>query len=318
MQSSRGQLRDNATRESRRYRRQPGALVCFLICAIPCLARGSEDDVLAVYKQMEKAEQSGDADAWIGLWSRASAANAEKIRPYVSPRPDVHYTASTTFVEGDEAALLGQSSLGQFLRMRFVKEDGSWKIKDQLWSETAFHPDSVYAFERAGAPWRSAAPGMSAADAARRGWQVRAIFDESYLYIRIESAMPLPAPGSTADKPPGGWTVMKAGVSGVGEFLVYLSADIGDQATFDQNGRANSHRHFVAYSLRLERGGRMIFQAAAGLDTDPLVQLADHSFEVRVPLRAMGIADAGRAKITLGDAQWPKTAIFSLEAQRYR
>jgi hypothetical protein len=28
---------------------------------------------------------------------------------------------------------------------------------------------------------------------------------------------------------------------------LYASADIGDQATFDETGRANSHRHFVAY-----------------------------------------------------------------------
>jgi len=39
---------------------------------------------------------------------------------------------------------------------------------------------------------------------------------------------------------------------------------------------------------------------------------------VRVPLRTMGVADAGHTKIMIGDAQWPKSAIFSLEAQQYR
>jgi hypothetical protein len=32
----------------------------------------------------------------------------------------------------------------------------------------------------------------------------------------------------------------------------------------------------------------------------------------------MSIADAKPAKIMIGDAQWPKSAIFSLEARQYR
>jgi hypothetical protein len=32
----------------------------------------------------------------------------------------------------------------------------------------------------------------------------------------------------------------------------------------------------------------------------------------------VGVADARRTKITIGDAQWPKTALFSLEAQLFR
>jgi len=54
------------------------------------------------------------------------------------------------------------------------------------------------------------------------------------------------------------------------------------------------------------------------LQPDPLVQAGDHFLDVRVPLRAMGVADAMRTKITIGDAQWPKSALFSLEAQQYR
>ena len=301
-------------------------LVCFLICTIGCQAQRPEDQVLAVYRQLEKAEQSGDANTWVGLWCRESASDVEKMRPYAHPRPDVHYTSSKVFVQGDEAALLGQSGKDQFVSMRFVKEDGHWKIKDQAWSNQAYHADSVYAmippaagaFERAGAPWQNVAPALVTADAAKHGWQVRATYDESYLYVRIESPAPLPAPGSQAEQPPGGWPVMKVGVSSVGEFVLYASADIGDQATFDQNGRANSHRHFVAYSLRLERDGQPIFQASAGLHPDPLVQAAEHFFDVRVPLRTMGVADTKRTKIVIGDAQWPKSAIFSLEVQQYR
>jgi len=301
-------------------------LVCFLICAIGCQAQRPEDQVLAVYRQMEKAEQSGDANAWVGLWSRESAANAEKMRPYLRARPDAHYTSSKVFVQGDEAVLLGQIAKDQFLSMRLVKEDGRWKIKDQKWGDTAFNANSVYAmippaagaFERAGAPWQNVTPAFTTAEAAKRGWQVRAACDESFLYVRIESSKLLPAPGSPAEKPPSGWPVMKADVSGVGEFVLHASANIGYQAPSDESGRANSHGHYVAYWLMLERAGQMIFQAWSDLLPNPLVQVGEHFFEVRVPLRTMGVADARHTKITIGDAEWPKSALFSLEAQQYR
>jgi hypothetical protein len=301
-------------------------LVCLLICTIGCQAQSVEDQVLAVYRQMEKAEQTGDANAFVGLWSRESATNAEKMRPYFRSRPDAHYTSSKVFVQGDDAALLGQVGPAQFLGMRLVREDGLWKIKDQLWSETPYNADSVYAmippppgtFERAGSPWQNVAPAFEPAEAAKKGWQVRAAYDESYLYVRIESPMPLPAPGSTVQRPPSGWPVMKIGVSGVAEFVLYDSADIGDQATFDKTGRADSHRPFVAYSLRLERDHKPIFQASSGLNPDPLVRVADRFFDLRIPLRTMGVADATRTKITIGDAQWPKSALFSLQVQQYR
>jgi hypothetical protein len=302
------------------------ALICFLLYTIMCLAQRPEDQVLAVFRQMEKAGQTGDADAWVGLWSRESASNAEKMRPLLRALPDVHYTASKVFVQGDEAALLGKSSQNQFLSMRFVNEDGRWKIKDQVWGDRAFHPDSVYAmvppgagaFARAGAPWQSVASALDTAGVARQGWQLRATYDESFLYIRIESSTPVPAPGTEARKPPLGWPVMKVGVSGVGEFVLHATANIGDQATFDESGRAKSHLQYVDYWLMLERADQMIFQSNAGLQPDPLIQAGEHFFDVRVPLRAMGITDARRTKITIGDAQWPKTAIFSLEVPQYR
>ena len=301
-------------------------LVCFLICTIGCQAQRPEDQVLAVYRQMERAVQSGDANSWIGLWSRESASEAEKMRPLMHPRPDLHYTSSKVFVQGDEAVLLGQYGKDEFLSMRFVKEDGRWKIKGQVFSNKAYPPESVYAmippaagaFERAGAPWQNVAPAFNKADAARHGFQVRATYDESFLYIRIESSTPIPAPGSHAETPPMGWPVMKVDVSGVGEFVLRATANIGDQATFDESGRANSHRHYVAYWLMLERADQMIFEAWAGLHPDPLVQAGDNFLDVRVPLRTMGVADARQSKIMIGDAQWPKSAIFSLEAQQYR
>jgi hypothetical protein len=251
-------------------------LACLLICTIGCLAQRPEDQVLTVYKQMEKAVQTGDANTFVGLFSRESASNAEGMRPLIHPQPDLHYTSSKVYVQGDEAVLLGQFGRDDFLSMRFVKEDGRWKIKDQVFNNKAYPAESVYAmippaagaFERAGTPWQNVATAFGAAKAGEYGWQVRATYDESLLYVRIESSTPLPAPGSTAEKPPGGWPVMKVGVSGVGEFVLHANANIEDQATFDHSGRANSHRPYVAYWLMLERADQMIFQAWAGLESN--------------------------------------------------
>ena len=301
-------------------------LVCFLICIASCQAQRPEDQVLAVYRQMEKAVQRGDGKAFIGLWSREAESQAEKIGAQLRPQPDVHYTSSRVFVQGAEAALLGQYASDGFLSLRFVREDGRWKIRDFASSDTAYPAESVYAmvppppgaFARAAEPWQNVSPGLDRADAATHGFQVRAIYDESFLYIRIESPLPIPAPGSQAEKPPMGWPVMKVEVSGVGEFVLHATANIGDQATFDHAGRAMSHRHYVAYWLMLERGNHTLFQAWAGLQPNPLIQAGNHFFEVRVPLRAMGIADAIHPRIVVGDAEWPKSAIFSLGAQPYR
>jgi hypothetical protein len=301
-------------------------LVCLLICMIGCRAQRPEDQVLAVYKQIEKAVQTGDAKTFIGLWSGKSASQAEKLASMLQPQPDVHYTASSVFVQGDDAALLGQYDKDGYLSMRFVREDGRWKIKDFAFSQTPYPAESVYAvlpppaggFERAGEPWQNVAPGLDKATAAAQGFQVRSTYDESFLYVRIESASPIPAPGSPAEKPPMGWPVMKINVSGVGEFVLHAEADIGDRATFDKNGHADSHHHYVAYGLMLERENKTLFQAWADSDPNPLVQAGDHSFEVRMPLKTMGISDAAQTKISIGDAQWPKSAIFSFDAQQYR
>lgn len=302
------------------------SVLCLLILTIGCQAQRPQDQVLAVYKQMGKAVQSGDAKAFVALWSSKSTSQAEKIASQLRPQPDVHYTASRVFVQGAEAALLGQYAKDGFLSMRFVREHENWKIRDFAFSDKAYPAESVYAvvpppagaFERAGEPWQKIAPGLDKANAATQGFQVRATYDESFLYIRIESSLPMPDPGTPAEKPPMGWPVMKVNASGIGEFVLHAEADIGDQATFDENGRANSHHHYVAYGLMLERDNKMLFQVWADSDPNPLIQAGDHSFEVRVPLKSMDIAEPGQTKISIGDAQWPKSVVFSLEAQPYR
>lgn len=299
---------------------------CFLICAIACPAQTPESQVLAVYKQLEKAVQTGDADhTFVGLWTRDKRSDAEQLRAHIPPQPNAHYTASKVFVQGDQAVLLGQFAPEGFLSLRFIQEDGQWKIKDFASSDKPYPAASVYsmippaagAFERAGEPWQNVAPALTKAGAARWSWQLRAAFDDSFLYIRIDSSQPMPAPGAPAEKPPMGWPVFKIGVSGVGEFVLHADANIGDNAKFDENGRAKTHQHFVAYWLMLERANKTIFQAWAGPDPDPLIRVSGNSLEVRVPMHTLGVTDAAHTKILIGDAQWPKSAIFTVEAQHY-
>jgi hypothetical protein len=191
---------------------------CLLACTIGCRAQSPESQVLAVYKQLEKAVQTGDADhAFVGLWSRAKTSEAEKMRSLLRPQPDLHYTSSKVYVQGNEAVLLGQYAPSWFLSLRYVREGGQWKIKDFASSDKPYPIESVFAmlppppgaFERAGEPWQNVPHALDKASAERQGWQLRTTYDESFLYVRIESSVGIPAPGTPADKPPMGWPVMK-------------------------------------------------------------------------------------------------------------
>ncbi len=159
-----------------------------LIAAAACVAQKPEDEVVGVLKQMERAEQAGNADAWVALWSHDTPLEIDKMREYIRPRPEVRYTSSRVYVQGNQAALLGQVGAETFFHMRFVKEDGRWKIKDEGWSNVALQPDMVYslippadgAFMRAGSPWQGVAMALDGGVAKQRGWQMRTTFDESF------------------------------------------------------------------------------------------------------------------------------------------
>jgi hypothetical protein len=301
-------------------------LAILLLTLTACWAQSDQNQVEAVLTQMERAEQTGDFNAWVALWTREKSADAEKMRAYARPRPENHYRAMKSFVQGNEAVLFVQGAVsGSFVTMTLRREGGQWKIQDQMWRNTAADPNSVYAlmlpeagaFARAGSPWDQVAPGMDSSQAARNGWQMKAVFDESYLYIRIESSKELPAPGSTVEKSPTGWPVLKIDISDAGEFVLYDAVNIGDQATFGPGGKANSHRPYAAYMIRLEHNDHEVFSAAADLQPSPLLQVAGRDYDIRIPLGTMGIMDSRATRMTIGDAQWPKSAVVSIAVQRY-
>jgi hypothetical protein len=281
--------------------------------------------VEAVLKQMERAEQTGDFNALVSLFTREKSGEMERMRPYMRARPEAQYRATKTFVRGDDAVLLVQAAPNSFVTMMLRKEGGQWKIRDQAYRDTAPDANSVYAlvppdpgaFARAGSRWDQVASGLDPSQVARQGWQIKTIFDESYLYIRIEASAELPAPGSTIERPPGGWPVLKIDTSDAGEFVLYDAVNVGDQATFDERGKANSHRPYAAYMIRLERNGHEVFSASADLHPSPLVEVAGREYDIRIPLGAMGIMDSHATRMTIGDAQWPKSAVVSIAVQRY-
>lgn len=301
------------------------ALTILLLTIVACQAQSDQAKVDAVLKQMERAEQTGDFDAWKSLWTHEKSTEMEKMRPYARARPAVRYRATTTYVHGDQAVIFVENGAVSFVTLMLRREGGQWKIQDWLWRETAANPKSVYAlvppdagaFARAGSPWEEVAPAMDAGEAARLGWQMKAIFDESYLYIRIESDAELPAPGSTIAERPGGWPVLKIDTSDAGEFVLFDGVNIGDQATFDAHGKANSHRAFAAYMIRLERNGHEVFSASSALERSPLVEVAGREYDIRIPLATMGIVDSRATRMTIGDAQWPKSAVLSFAVRRY-
>jgi hypothetical protein len=290
-----------------------------------CLAQSDQSNAEAVLKQMERAEQAGDFNTLLTLFTRQKATELEGLRKYVTARPEAHYRLIKSYVQGDRGVLFVERAGGSYVTLTLQKEGGQWKIQDQVFRDTAPNPNSVYAllppdpgtFARSGSPWDQLPPALDAKEAARQGWQLKAVFDEAYLYIRLQTNSNLPAPGSTISTPPGGWPVLKITTSDAGEFVLYDAVNVGDQATFDSQGKANSHRAFAAYMIRLEQNHHEVFSATAGLDPSPLLAVSGRDYDIRIPLIALGIADSRATRITIGDAQWPKSAIVSIAAQRY-
>jgi len=82
-------------------------------------------------------------------------------------------------------------------------------------------------------------------------------------------------------------------------------------------GKAKSHRPYAAYMIRLEHAGHEVFSASADLHPSPLMEVAGRDYDIRIPLATMGIMDSRATRMTIGDAQWPKSAVVSIAAQRY-
>src|SRR5580704_6923696 len=68
-------------------------LAILLLVLAPGWAESDQSNVEAVLKQMEHALQTGDFGEFAGLWTPKKAAELEKMRPYVTARPETRYRA---------------------------------------------------------------------------------------------------------------------------------------------------------------------------------------------------------------------------------
>src|ERR1700737_4796427 len=88
----------------------------FMLARAPaCKSKNADAAVLAVLKQMEKAEQTGDSRAWVELWDQATRAKLQKEREQgrdfpMRPQPALRYLATKTLVHGEKAAMIAAMS----------------------------------------------------------------------------------------------------------------------------------------------------------------------------------------------------------------
>lgn len=298
------------------------APLCASLSALSCEAQAPEAQVLVVLKQLERAEQTADYKNWIALWNRATREKAAGRDMPMRPQPSLQYKPTKTLVQGSEAALIVEATGDRHISMRFVREDGEWKIAEQIWSDQPPDPHSIYAlvppadgaFARAGSPWQDvpfATPNPRYLQIFKVGalkWKLQAVRDESYIYVHIESEAPLPAANSEVTSEAAAridtgvkieWPVLKLRVTGrtPREFSCSVGANIGDRATFDASGKADGHFHFIVYSISLSRGDVHVFDASA---TGKLLSVNGNAIEARIPIKSVD-ADAV-AKIEILDA----------------
>lgn len=278
----------------------------------------SRDAVLAVYKLLEKAEQTGDGALYASVQSKRQLDEmgeqaVQELRKGFPPDPSVHYELVDVRIRRDQAAVLGKvlrssSTTPQYYLGKFVLESGTWKVAQALLSQErldasaleAAVPPSDGAFTRAGSPWNTisyAATNTKWFKPEQIDWRLQATEDESFLYIRFEAKASLPAPGTEipADDAkgfrglpaaPDGMAIKTA--SGKEVYLV-PGANLMTRATFDSTGHANSNRYFVQYSFSVEDAGQeTLFSSSTKDSFNPLIVVQDRFFDVKLPLQALG------------------------------
>src|SRR5271168_1125016 len=97
-------------------------LAILLLILTAFCAQSDERKVEAVLKQLERAEQTGDFNTWVNLWTREQSVEHASERPYMRARPEVRYRAMKTFVRGDEAVLLVQRASDNYVTMTMRRE----------------------------------------------------------------------------------------------------------------------------------------------------------------------------------------------------
>jgi hypothetical protein len=312
------------------------------------IARGAEQAVLATYRKMEEADRKGNGALWLALRDRATLnsmneALKETIRKGGHSRPSIRYEALTTRAAGGRSVILGKvtdpaANTVQYDVVLFVLEDTEWKVASEQLDDKPFDPFVLWAmlepadgpFTRDGTPWRLlayASPNGAVVHKEDLLWKVRATVDESFLYVRFESAQVLPAAGAklrpnvgkagaTGGPPPP--PAMRIKNEGVEVYSISVNPLVSSAAAVDAKGRPATDHYSVGYTLAVRKNdGEQIYSATIGENSHSyLLAVRDHFIDVRIPVGGLGGEPGTAPKLDLEDAD-PANRILPYHVETY-
>jgi hypothetical protein len=313
------------------------ALLCFIFAAWAFAqtrpaATAAESAVTTAYRQLEKSDRDGDPDLWLSLHDRATLAQMGEtgmngMRAAVKargPEAALRYQPAVVRAVGNNAVVIGtitgskRDASARYHSVRYVIEDGEWKIAEEVMSNVPLDPRAAFAlvppadgaFLRAGSPWRTVPyAGLNTASfrPEQLPWKMQATQDDAFLYVRFESSAPLAAPGVEMEKsklPPEGPQVIKILPASGPSFEFRAGPIIETRFKYNQ-AKKNDNRYFMQYSLDVShatRGvqiGDTIFRTSTDARFGQLVSVQDRYLDVRIPLQALGLDPARRTTISL-------------------
>jgi hypothetical protein len=221
-------------------------------------------------------------------------------------------------VQTDAAAVVGkfvrEGGDSQFHAVRFVLENGTWRILKEAIAERPVHQSSFLppqggAFTREGFPW-SDVPLAEVIPGNGKTWATQAVYDASFLYLRFEGHPELPSVGEEVAgqflpnlplMPLAEIEVVPSRSGGrPGKRFTVTIADVTTQRpTFDETSKAISTRYFMNYSLALQdEEGEVIFHSFAD-SLDRLIAVDGRSIEVKIPSDSLGLDNKDVARVIL-------------------
>jgi hypothetical protein len=302
-----------------------------------------EDAVISTYRLLEKANREGDGALLLSLQSREALAKMSDAQKAEFPKrfpaePGLQYVPLAVGASSNHVVVIvrmdGSANSLKYEAVKFLLEDGVWRVDVESMSESPLDPRGLYAllppadgaFLRAGSPWSSIPYANSNTKFFKEDqldWKMQATQDESFLYIRFEAKAPLPAPqtevpaDSTApgksvnSGAPSSPPVMKIKISeaaggqtaNVQEFSFHASDVMQTRATFDEKGKANSNRFFVVYSLTVrDPAEATIFDSNTDETFSNLVAVQDRFLELKIPLKSLGLNGKTSPAVRLEEA----------------
>ncbi|MFQ5797684.1 MAG: hypothetical protein ACE5H0_03205 [Bacteroidota bacterium] len=263
-----------------------------------------EEAILKAYRLLEEAVRTGNGKLWLDLHTREileqmDTPMKEMMQQGFPGRPVIRLQDSSLIVQESNAAVFGkfinEDGSSQFHAVRFVLEQGKWKILEEQISNGSIDPHSFLppedgSFLRRGSPWAkipyAEKKDEHLVDDATNAWDMQAALDESFLYIRLSSKTELPAVGKE---------VTEQGITGapsLPHIVVAIPSEseqfeifIGDVTT---TKFGETPRHFVNYSMTFNHRNDMIFSCHA---TSPsrLLQVNGKLIDVKIPRASLDL-----------------------------